>query len=92
MGGIGRTFCGVFRAVGGRTRPAMSYFHGGATSKKTHSFPGVSATLVGGIARGNLQLPNLSALEQLMQYPASGVRQGGRMQRRGSGPRAQHQG
>ena len=52
MGGIGRAFCGVFRAVGSRTRPAMSYFCGGATSKKTHSFPGVSATLVGEIARG----------------------------------------
>ena len=52
MGGIGRAFCGVFRAVGGRTRPAVSYFRGGATSKKTHSFPGVSAVLVGGIARG----------------------------------------
>ena len=51
MGGIGRAFCGVFRAVGGRTRPDMSYFHGGATSKKTHPFPGVSVTLVGGIAR-----------------------------------------
>ena len=51
MGGIGRAFCGVFRAVGGRTRPAMSYFDGGATSKKTHPFPGVSVTLVGGIAR-----------------------------------------
>ena len=51
MGGIGRAFCGVFRAVGGRTRPAMSYFHGGATSKKTHPFPWVSVTLVVGIAR-----------------------------------------
>ena len=36
----------------------------------------------------NLQLPNLSALELLMQYPASAVRQG----EGGSGPRAEHQG